>query len=50
MKRNKTEIVFTKDYATHKKGGSFVCNKNLAHYIVKEEKAAKYKKKATKPA
>lgn len=36
------EVVFTKDYATFKKGDTWQCDSQLASQLVNVEKVAKY--------
>ena len=37
-------IVFTKDFATKKKGDEWVCDSQLASNLVRRKKVAKFKK------
>ena len=38
-------IIFTKDFATKKKGDELTCDGMLASYLVRKAKVAKYKGK-----
>jgi hypothetical protein len=35
-------VVFTKDFATKKKGDKFTCSGSLANVLVRKDKVAKY--------